>query len=525
MSEEMKDTSNIMEAAAAENVEQTALLEFTEQEILDYEEGTLTKKEKAKFLFLSPLVFTIIKFSLIGLGLIAAILWLVSAIVPGFSDSMVGVYNGYSSVIAAINNILPFSVFEIAIILTVLGWLGYFIFILVRFIQTHKKGKLLATRLWIQFGYATLAVVMVYTMLFSFGYGLMNQRTSFHKATATDGVLMYDGYAGTNENEISEAMLYLVDKLNTTVIEANQGETQHFFYNGTSGASKVNIAGNTDARKAKLAAAVSDAFQKAAEEIPELKGPKLTPKPMLGGPLYNAMSVGSMYAPATGEVLYNPYFPESAIPMLVARAIAMQRGFQDEDQAKMIAYIVLTKYSDIPYVQYSAYFDAYVNTGNYMARCNAHTYATIASALKTEIKKEVVYYTKTLDKIYGNSSALQFADNGNVQTADADYMVFPELLTDYYRQSIAPQIDASIERRCDYYVNGIIDLWRRDLDWKDNVDAVVAEYNEYNEEIIEETIQNVTTVTDGDASGSETEGSETEGSETESEGTDTEAAA
>ena len=47
MSEEMKDTSNIMEAAAADNAEQTALLEFTEQEILDYEEGELTKKEKA----------------------------------------------------------------------------------------------------------------------------------------------------------------------------------------------------------------------------------------------------------------------------------------------------------------------------------------------------------------------------------------------------------------------------------------------------------------------------------------------
>ena len=70
MSEEMKDTSNIVEAAAADTAEQTALLEFTEQEILDYEEGSLTKKEKAKFLFLSPLVNSIIKFSLIGLGLI-----------------------------------------------------------------------------------------------------------------------------------------------------------------------------------------------------------------------------------------------------------------------------------------------------------------------------------------------------------------------------------------------------------------------------------------------------------------------
>ncbi len=521
MSEEMKDTSNIMEAAAADNAEQTALLEFTEQEILDYEEGELSKKEKAKFLLLSPLANSIIKFSLIGIGLIGAILWLIAAL--GFSDSLIGFYNGYSSVIAAINNILPFSVFEIAIILTVLGWLGYLIFIIVRFIQTHKKGKLLATRLWIQFGYATLAVVMVYTMLFSFGYGIMNSRTSFHKATAAeDGTMLYDTSLVPNENDISETLLYLVDKLNTTVIEANSGDTEHIFYNGTSGASKVNLTGNTDARKAKLAAYVSDAFQKAAEDIPELAGPKLTAKPMLAGPIYNSMTVGSMYAPLTGEVLYNPYFPEVATPMLVARAIAMQRGYQNEAQANMIAYIVLTQYSDVPYVQYSAYFDAYVSTGNYMARCNANTYATVAAALKTQIKKEVIYYTKQLDGIYGNTSALQFADNGSTQTSNEDFLVFPELLTDYYRANVEPHVDSSIERKCGYYVNGIIDLWRQDLDYQDNIDAVVAQYNEYKEEITEEIVENVTTKTESSSDTESTEGTDTEGTDTE--GTDTEAA-
>ena len=518
MSQEMKDTSNIVEAAAADNAEQTALLEFTEQEILDYEEGQLTKKEAAKFLLLTPLTNSIIKFSLIGLGLIAAILWLVAAVAPGFSDAMVGFYNGYSTVIAAINNILPFSVFEIVIILSVLGWLGYLAFIIVRFIQTHKTGKLLSLRLWIQFGYSTLALVMVYTMLFSFGYGLIGNRTSFHRATATeDGTMLYDASIAPNETDISETMLYLVDKLNTTVIEANEGETQHIFFNGTSGASKINLTGNTDVRKAKLAAYVNDAFQKAAQDIPQLAGPKLSAKPMLAGPIYNSMTVGSMYAPVTGEVLYNPYFPEVAIPMLVARAIAMQRGYQNEAQANMIAYIVLTQYSDVPYVQYSAYFDAYVNTGSYMARCNVYTYATVAAALKVEIKKEVVYFTKQLDRIYGNSSALQFADDGSNQTANADYLVFPELLTDFYRANVKPNVDDSTPRKCGYYVNGIIDLWRQDLDYQDNINSVVAQYNEYKEEHTQETVENII------KGGTSSEATDTPATDTD--GTGTEAAA
>ena len=49
MSEEMKDTSNVMDTAPAageKSAEDIALMEFTDQEIRDYEEGTLTNKEK-----------------------------------------------------------------------------------------------------------------------------------------------------------------------------------------------------------------------------------------------------------------------------------------------------------------------------------------------------------------------------------------------------------------------------------------------------------------------------------------------
>ncbi len=484
MTEQLKDTSNIVETVEAVETEKTelpTLLEFTEDEILDYEEGQLTKEEKLKFLLLTPLPNAIIKFSLIGLGLIAAILWLVAALVPAFSQAMVGFYRGFVTVLSAMNNFIPLSMFEVLLIVAALGYIAYFVFILVRFLQKRKTGKLLSIRYWIQFGYATLAVVMVVTMLFSFGYGLVNNRTSFHASTVSDdGTPLYDPYLLPNENEISESMIYLVDKLNTTLIDANAGETQHFFFNETSGASKVNVSGN---RKAKLANAVSDAFQKAAQDYPQLKGPKLKPKAMLAGPIYNSMTLGSMYSPATGEVLYNPYFPEVSIPMLVARAIAMERGFQNEAQARLIAFFVCSRYSEVPYIQYSAYFDAYLSTGDKMARCNPHTYATVASALKPEIKREVIYYTKQLDKLYGNSNSLGFVNNGSQQTANEDYLVLPELLTGYYRDKLQPVVDATIELNCGYYVNSLISLWRQDYEYQNNVTAVIDQYNQYREEI------------------------------------------
>ncbi len=471
---------------AADSAEQAALYEFDDQQIGEYEEGTLTKGEKAKFLLLSPLVNTIIKFSVIGIGLIAAILWLVAALVPSFSNAMMGLYGGFTTVLAAINNLLPISMFEILLVLVALGWLSYLIVILVRFIQVHKNGKLLAGRLWIQFGYSTIAVVMFITMLFSFGYGLAANRTSFHAATASsDGTVLYTNKT-VYETELSETIVYLIDKLNTTVVESQRdAENAIIVYSNKTGSSIYNTKGNANLQ---LADAVSDAFQKAAQEIPALKGPKIKAKELLAGPLFNGLSIGSMYSPMTGEVLVNPYFPNVSIPMLVAKGIAKQRGFQNDAQADMIAYLVCTKYSDNPYVQYSAYFNAYLSVGSKLAMRNMQTYATVAGALKEDIKKEVIYYTRTLDSLYGNKSSLQFTDNGGNRTASDNYLEYPELMLNYYRQKLASYADNSQELNCGYYVNALVDLYRQDTDYQLGVDEVVAKYNTPIEKVEQNTV-------------------------------------
>ena len=474
MSEEMKVTSNVMDTAPAPAEEQAALLEFTDQEILDYEEGTLTGKEKAKFLLLSPLPNAIIKFVFMGLGLVAAILWLVAALVPSFSEAMIGFYRGFTSMLAAINNIFPFSVMEIAVILTVLGWLAYLVYVLIRFIQVHKQGgKLLCARMWVQFGYATLAVVMFYTMLCSFGYGLASSRTSFHEATAENtGVALYTN-TKSYEAELSETLLYFIDKLNTVVIEDGNAE-QTIVYNANNGASKINVSGD---RTAAISDYINEAFKVAAEEIPALKGAGVNTKELLSGPLYNSLNIGSVYSPITGEVLINPYFPEVAKPFLIAKAIAKQRGFQSDAQAEMIAFIVCTQYCDAPYVQYSAYFNAYLSCGNYLARQNPNTYATLAGALKSDVKKEVIYYTKKLDNIYGNTNSLTYTEYGTLTSSDS-YLVYPELMTHYYREKMASLANPE-ETTYGYYVNSLIDLYRNDLSYQDQIQEVVAQYTEY----------------------------------------------
>ncbi|MBQ6947571.1 MAG: hypothetical protein IJN42_05935, partial [Clostridia bacterium] len=118
----------------------------------------------------------------------------------------------------------------------IVGWLAYLIFVLVRFIQVFNNGKLLAGRMWIQFLYSTIALVLVYTMLFSFGYGIIGSRTAFHKASAyADGTQMYNNVSAT-EGELSETLVYLIDKLNTVVV--NDAPNQNIVFLAKNGASQ-----------------------------------------------------------------------------------------------------------------------------------------------------------------------------------------------------------------------------------------------------------------------------------------------
>ncbi len=482
MSDTLKDTSGtLLDNTVAQNVSLDALaaggegLEFSDQDLLDYEEGTLTKGETAQFLLLSPLANAIIKFSLIGLGLIAAILWLVAAVVPAFSNSMANsLYKGFTSFTAAINNILPFSVFEILLILILLGWLGYLAFIIVRTVQV-KKSKLLRGRLWIQFGYATLALVLIITLFYSFGYGVASKRKSFLTTYKDENGEQVYVNQPANEQTLSETMIYIVDKINNVVINTaneNSEEATGIFYLEKNGASRYARTGKTSTNA--LAKAVNAAFKAAGEAIPSLKGPSINVKQTLAGPIYTSMGIGSAYSPLTGEVQINPYYPEIAIPFLVAKGIAKERGFQSDAQANFIAYLVCTQFSDVPYVQYSGYFNAYLTCGAKLLSQDANMYATIAGTLRDSVKKETIYYTKRIDSLYGNKNSLSYVEDS--AASDDDYLKYPKLLIGYYRKAFAANANQE-DTNFGLYVNCLVSMYLKDTNYQAEVDALNQQYD------------------------------------------------
>lgn len=475
MSENLKDNNQAIapEAEIAADMDVTAedvVAEFTDAEAEAYVEGELTKGEKAKFMFLSPLVNSIIKFSLIGIGLVAAILWLVATLVPSFSTAMAdGFYKGFTAFTGAIFGFIPVSMMEIVVILTLVGWLAYLTFVIVRAIQ-FKKSKLLVGRLWIQFGYATLAIVMVFTTFFSFGYGIASGRTSFVKSYTIDGQQVYSN-ARSTVAQLGETNLYLIDKLNRLVLNTDGKGVIN--YGANTGLSRYAAKGNSTLV---LAQKVADAFDAAAKDIPALQGPSVKTKELLFGPLYTYMEVGSIYSPVTGEILVNSYYPEVAVPMLVAKAIAKERGFQSEEQANFIAFLVCTQYSQEAYIQYSGYFDAYIKAGDKLYQVEKVDHALLAASLKECVKKEIVNYTRKIDKLYGNSSTISFTETG-MYSANENYLDYPRMLLKFYKEN-SPYYSNGEENGISFgaYVNLLINFYQKDAAWQSDVQTTWANY-------------------------------------------------
>ena len=69
--------------------------------------------------------------------------------------------------------------------------------------------------------------------------------------------------------------------------------------------------------------------------------------------------------------------------MQIAKTMAVQRGYTDDGDASFIAFLVCTKYSDDYYINYSGYFNAYVELSSVFYNENGknlHLY--MANALK-----------------------------------------------------------------------------------------------------------------------------------------------
>ena len=392
---------------------------------LDLVKPSYTTKEKMKLLFMNNTVFSIIKWCFAGLGLVGLVLYILAMIDVGISETLSqSVASGVSNALTAVSNLVGISLLEILAAVVIVGILGYAGFLVYKTIKEKEGIKI--GGIWVQFAYVLLAIFGTGFLLYTMAYGVTTNRTRLYN---NEGFEYKPNFF--YERSLHSGTIYFVDQVNEVAVDGIKN--QSIFYNPT-GHSRYASTGSS---LEEISLAVNACYKLAAEDYPFLAGEVVDAKPLLLSPMYTAMGIGSMYSPLTGEVLVNTDYPELAMPIQIARAIAKQRGITNESDAKFIAFLVCSKYADqlsqmntpynLDYIKYSAYMDAYMEVGSvsYAVNKNIHLYCT--AALKETAKEDFIAYVDQIDALYGNINTLEFIAAAS-KTSTADYQDLPKLL-------------------------------------------------------------------------------------------------
>lgn len=392
---------------------------------LDLIKPSYTTKEKMKLLLMNNTVFSIIKWCFAGLGLVGLVLYILAMVDTGISETLSQTLAaGISNALASVSNLMTVSLLEILAAVVIVGLLGYAGFLVYKTIK-EKEGIKIAG-FWVQFAYVLLAIFGTGFLIYTMAYGVTTNRVRLYNKEEF-------GYKPNlfYEQSLHSGTIYYVDQVNNAAVDGIKNQT--IFYTET-GHSRYASTGSS---LASISKAVNACYMLAAEDYPFLKGEVVDAKPLMLSPMYTAMGVGSMYSPLTGEILVNTDYPELAIPMQIARAIAKQRGITNDADAKFIAFLVCSKYADqlsqmntpynFDYIKYSAYMDAYMEVGSISYDVNKNIHLYCAAALKETAKKDFVAYVDQIDALYGNINTLEFIAAGS-KTSTADYQDLPKLL-------------------------------------------------------------------------------------------------
>ncbi len=485
------------EGLQMENLEALAG-EFTLDDLAEFDNGlefdvtdlesikpVYTTKEKLKLILMGNKVFSIIKWSIAGLGVIGLVLYILSQVSQDISESLTKtVSKAVRGALTVVSNLLPFSFLEILALLVLAGLLGYAGFLVYKTIK-EKDGYKIAG-IWVQYGYVLLAVFGCGFLIYTMCYGVTTNRVRLYNSYLKD-----DYYPSLPlEETLDSSMIYYSDQLNQVAVEGLSS-----IYYTTTGSSRYASTGSS---VKEISEAVNACFDQAAEDYPFLKGGKVTAKKLLFSPLYTAMGIGSIYSPLTSEVLINTDYPEVAIPMQVGRAIAKQRGITNDGDASFVAFLACSKYAsaladsgatyNMDFIKYAAYFDAYLEVGNIVFQLGADTHLYCGSALKETVKKDVVAYTKSVDTLYGNIANLEFV-SATEKTSTNTYKVLAKLLyMDFQTKSDNGDVSfmyndkenpVPIKSSHYSYTRYLVAYFNQDLsgDWGTEVDTVYGEYN------------------------------------------------
>ncbi len=253
------------------------------------------------------------------------------------------IYKFLAQLISNITGLIPFSIMEISIYITIILIISLFVYI-VKLIFIKKKDIVKGT----------LSLVINISCVFSILLFMFTifAGTNYYRYTFSE--INNIKVEESSVEELYKLNLYLVDQASSIreELELNQDHINEM------GVVEVN-----NISWLELTNSVEDAYIILSEHYPTLEGSFGHPKPVLYSKFMSKMEITGIFWPFSLEANINIHVPDYTIPATIAHEKAHQRGFMREDEANYIAYLACI-HSENLLLQYSGTMLALTQAGN-----------------------------------------------------------------------------------------------------------------------------------------------------------------
>ncbi|MBQ2825591.1 MAG: DUF3810 domain-containing protein [Clostridia bacterium] len=287
------------------------------------------------------------------------------------SDSFADFFSRYvgmifRGILSYITVIIPFSVAEALLIMIPV----IFVFLIVHTFRI-SDNRVRSNR----FMFSVMSVIPLLYSLMILGFG-----TGYYGSTIDEKMEL--DRAEVSAAELYETAIILRNEVNTIADEID-------FANYSFSVSPYSVRETGDA--------VLRAYDKIYDKYTFISPLYSKVKPVILSEPMTYTHIAGVYSFFTGEANVNTNFPDYTIPFTVAHELAHQRGIAREDEANFVAFLVC-KESDDPYIRYSGYLNLFEYVSSALYSADQELYAKVASTLNTDVRYELMAYSKFFDK-------------------------------------------------------------------------------------------------------------------------------
>lgn len=299
---------------------------------------------------------------------IAGVLLVLSRWIPGFAEGYsVLVYAGVTAVLGRVTGLMPFSVAEFGLYVSVGLLLGTAVHAAVKAVRTGRGAD--AALRWSSGLFLTAAVLF---FLYVANCGINYRRISFSEKA---GIIT----AQHSVQDLKEVCIWLTEEVNARVglVERNaEGEMVLGVREGS----------GTEEDPGKAAV---ESMIRLSGEYPDLNGFYPEPKPVIVSEILSFQGLTGIYSPFTIEANYNRDMPDYNIPFTACHELSHLRGFMQEEEANFIAFLACSE-SERTDFQYSGYLTAWVYSMNALYRMQTQYWEEVREQLREEADTDLL---------------------------------------------------------------------------------------------------------------------------------------